>query len=405
MRNTLINLAIIFCCLQATSIFAEHQIELHPVYSKSNKHTGYTVKMLIGEPKKEFSLLLDIATAIIWIYPSKYTEILPKNKQAYTFLQSQTFKKENPLLLVETYGSRSVALCTEWDKISFNLLDGTHVDFTSFPFCKVKIIIWPKREDYQRIDGLFGIGIPYGVSGSSSSWNNRSYLVITIALPPMDSNKTAILTLGGRNNQLCDLNYETTETFRMKYEITELLRLISVNIGQQSRVSLPPSHHMASNHFENHYEFKYNSIKMGDMMSSIVSFAYLNTIEPFISVPDKFLRKIVTNLNATFDSSENKYKIECKGPVPYDTYQPFEISTDSNTYVVPPQHFIIKHNPDDILCELAFRKSEKIIYYLSKPGTLLESYEDNDPNVIVLGIPFFHQYCVTLKPHDHNIIF
>ncbi|CAG9534904.1 unnamed protein product [Cercopithifilaria johnstoni] len=394
MRDTLINLAIIFYCLQAAPIFVEHEVELHPVYGKSNQHTGYTAKVIIGESKEELALLLDIATTIIWIYPSKYTEILPENKQAYSFLQSETFKKENPLLLVEAYGSRSVALYTEWDKISLNLLDGTCLDFTDFPFCKVKIIIWPKREDYQRIDGLFGIGVPYGNSGDSSR-NNQSYLVITVALPPLDSNKTAILTLGGRNNQSCDLNYETVEP----------LRLINENTGQERQVAPSPSHLIASNQSGNHYEFKYNSIKMGDVMSSIVSFAYLSTIEPFISVPDDFLSKIITNLNATFDSSENKYMVQCKGSVAHNTYEPFEISTDSNTYVIPPQHFIIKHNPDDMLCELAFRKNERIFYYLYASENLIERYSDIDPNIIVLGIPFFHQYCIMLKPRGSNINF
>ncbi|CAG9534905.1 unnamed protein product [Cercopithifilaria johnstoni] len=437
MRDTLINLVFIFCCLQATSIFAEYHVELHPVYSQSNpvhgqsnQHIGYTVKVLIGEPKKEFSLLLDTVTSFLWIFSpvsmlsfSNGTKRLLMKKPAYTYSVLQMLNEANQIHLDQIYGSRSLSLIIFTDNISFNLLDGAYVDFTSFPFCTTTTLQWPEF-DYQKIDGVLGLstlhvfGSPFGVSSQSFSGqsaldnpirrairNYQLHPVITITLPPLDSKKKAMLTLGGRNNQSCDLNYETTEPLRLKYETTELLRLINKNIEQQTHVPRPPSYRVAFNQSGNRYEFKYNSIKMGDVMSSIVSFAYPNTIEPYIGVPDVFLRKIVENLNATFDSSENKYKVQCKGSVPYDTYQPFEISTDGNTYVVPPQHFIIKHNPNDTLCDLALRKSEKTIYTLYVSGIPVDLYKDNDPNIVVLGIPFFHQYCLTLKPRDYNINF
>ncbi|CAG9534908.1 unnamed protein product [Cercopithifilaria johnstoni] len=431
MRDTLINLAIIFYCLQAAPIFAEHQIELHPVYSKSNQHTGYAAKVMIGEPKKEFSLLLDTVTSFLWVFPPTFALLfsnglweMATRMPGYSSSQSQTVNRTNYIHLDQIYDSRKVTMTQFTDNISFNSLNGIHADFPSSPFCEARILQWREFDDYQKIDGMLGLstlhafGAPFGIPCYSFSCQSvvdnptrraiRNYElkpVITIALPPLDSDKTAMLTLGGRNNQLCDLNYETTELLRLKYEATELLRLVNENTEPQSRVPLPPSHHIASNQSGNRYEFKYNSIKMGDVMSSVVSFAHLSTIEPFISVPYEFLSKIVTNLNATFDSSENKYKVQCKGSVPYDIYQPFEISTDSNTYVVPPQHFIIKHNPNDTQCELTFRKSERTIYSLYVSGIPVEIFEDNDPNIVVLGIPFFHQYCVTLKPHDHNIIF
>ncbi|CAG9534906.1 unnamed protein product [Cercopithifilaria johnstoni] len=431
MRDALINWAIIFCCLQATSIFAEHQIELHPVYSKSNQHTGYAAKVMIGEPKKEFSLLLDTVTSFLWVFPPTFASFFSNGSwetatrmPGYSSSQSQTVNRTNYIHLDQIYDSRKVTMTQFTDNISFNTLNGTHVDFLSSPFCVTRTVQWRKFDDYQKIDGMLGLstlhvfGAPFGIPSYSFSCQSiadnpirraiRNYElqpVITIALPPLDSKKKAMLTFGGRNNQSCDLNYETTEPLRLKYETTELLRLINENIELHSRVPLPPLHHILSNRSGNHYEFEYNSIKMGDVMSSIVSFAYPNTIEPYIGVPDVFLRKIVENLNATFDSSENKYKVQCKGSVAYDTYQPFEISTDSNTYVVPPQHFIIKHNPDDILCELAFRRNERIIYALYASNNLVEQYKGNDRYAVMLGIPFFHQYCVTLKPRDYNINF
>ncbi|CAG9534046.1 unnamed protein product [Cercopithifilaria johnstoni] len=435
MRDTLINLAIIFCCLQATLIFAEHQVELHPVYSVSNQHAGYTAKVTIGEPKKEFCLLLDIGSSFLWVlHPSFYLSFpngtweFMRKMHAYAYYDSQTCGKTNQIFLDQTYGSRKVSLIQFTDNISFNSLNGTRVDFPSSPFCVTKILQWPKF-DYQKMDGVLGLstlhvfGSPFGVSTQSFSGlyildnpirrairNYQLHPVITIALPPLDSKKKAMLTFGGRNNQSCDLNYETTEPLRLKYEATELLRLnydsnrlirLICETAEPLRLSNFIYSFVKSKQSANHYEFKYNSIKMGNATSSIKSFAYPNTIEPYIGVPDEFLRKIVENLNATnVSKTEEKYMVRCKQP-----FEPFEISTRDNKYVVAPEHFIIKHNPDDILCELAFRKSERIIYDLHVAGKLVELYEGNDPNTVMLGIPFFHQYCITLNPRDYVINF
>ncbi|CAG9538617.1 unnamed protein product [Cercopithifilaria johnstoni] len=431
MRDTLIILAVILYCHQATLIFAEFQVELHPVYSGSNQHTGYSTNVMIGEPKKEFSLLLDTVTNFLWVLPSTFAlsfsngtwEFLTK-MSGYLNCQSKTLNRTNYTHLYQIYGSRGVTMTQFTDNISFNSFNGTHVDFPNSPFCVAKILRWHKFNDYKKIDGVLGLsmlhvfGSPLAICRQSFSSvsvmdspirravrNNQLNPVVTIALPPLDSKKKAMLTFGGHNNQSCDLNYETTEPLRLKYEATELLRLINENIGWQLHVPFLPSHRIASNQFENRYEFIYNFVKMGDVKSSIVSFAYPSTIEPYIYVPNEFLREIVENLNATFASSEDKYKVECKRSVPYNTYQPFEIFTDSNTYVIPPQHFIIKHNPNDTLCELAFRKSKRAIYSLYVSEILTELFKDDDPNIVVLGIPFFHQYCVTLKPRDYNINF
>ncbi|CAG9534045.1 unnamed protein product [Cercopithifilaria johnstoni] len=439
MKDTLINLAIIICCLHVTMIFAEFQVELHPVYSESNQHIGYTANVMIGEPKKEFSLLLDTVTNFLWVLPSTFILSYPngtwefmRKMHAYAYYDAQTCNETNEILLDQAYGSRKVSLIQFTDNISFNPLNGTRVDFPSSPICVAKILQWPKF-DYQKMDGVLGLstlhvfGSPFGVSTQSFSGlsildnqirrairNNQLDPVITIALPPLDSKKKAMLTFGGRNNQSCDLNYETTEPLRLKYEATELLRLnydsnrlirLICENAEPLRLSDFIYSFVKSKQSANHYEFKYNSIKMGNATSSIKSFAYPNTIEPYIGVPDEFLRKIVENLNATFDSSENKYKVQCEGSVVYNTYEPFEIFTDRNTYVVPPQNFIIKRNPDDTLCELAFKRSERTTYSSYLSGIPVELYEDNDPNTVVLGIPFFHQYCITLIPRDYVINF
>ncbi|CAG9531243.1 unnamed protein product [Cercopithifilaria johnstoni] len=388
MRDKLIISVVILCCLQATLIFAEHQVELHPIYNKLNQHTGYAAKVMIGEPKKEFSLLLDTVTAFLLVFPSFHPVAILGGMQTYSGLESRSFNITNIVSLTQIYGSRIFTVCEHGDNISFDLLHGTHVDFTGSPVHEAGIMIWPKLEDYQKIDGVLGLsalhvnGFPYGVFYISSSnifvmdnlikkaiRNNELDPVITIALPPLDSNKTAILTLGGRDTQTCNLNYETTEPFHLSHFL--LFRI-------------PPDQSA------NRYEFKYNSIKMGNAVSSIASFAYPNTIEPYIGVPYEFLQKIVRNLNATFDLTRMKYVVKCDRSIP-NTFEPFEISTDSNIYIVSPEHFIIKHNPNDTLCELAFGINESIIF--------------DDPNAVMLGLPFFHQYCVMLEPRDRRINF
>ncbi|CAG9535688.1 unnamed protein product [Cercopithifilaria johnstoni] len=325
--------------------------------------------------------------------------------KTYSDWESATSSMTDVIYLKQTYGSRTVELFDRRDDIMFNLTDASQLSFIRSPFGIVNNLKWSKWDDYQKTDGVLGLsglhvnGIPSGVFCQSFSnrsivsnpvkaaiWSDQMYPFVTIALPPLVSDNKAMLTFDGRNDESCDWNYETTEPLRLNYATIKPFRLYCESIISPSLRNLR-FFPRPSDQSGNRYEFEYNSIKMGDLAFSMKSFAYLNTIEPYIGLPNKFLRKIVKNLNATkVSKTEKKYMIRCEQP-----FEPFEISTNHNTYIVPPEHFIIKHNPDDTLCELAFTVSERTARA--------------DENAVLLGIPFFHQYCVTLKPRDKHINF
>lgn len=94
-----------------------------------------------------------------------------------------------------------------------------------------------------------------------------------------------MLILGGRNNELCNLRFETVEPL-----------LISRKCFAQYLFPYLPITHSG-----NRYEFGYRSIKMGNVTFSSASsemFAYLHTAKPYIGVPGEFLKAIAQNLNA-----------------------------------------------------------------------------------------------------------
>uniref|UniRef100_A0A1I7VW89 Peptidase A1 domain-containing protein n=1 Tax=Loa loa TaxID=7209 RepID=A0A1I7VW89_LOALO len=276
-------LTIILCILLTTPIFAMYRIELHPVYSKSNHHAGYAAKVIIGDPEKEFRVILDTVTPLIWVAGASCSYI--------------------------------------------NSLDGGRVNFSNSLFGTPSYLNWPEWENYQEIDGVFGLsalhvnslikGLTYAPLFLKMDINplkkaireNELAPVISIILPALDSNKTAMLTLGGRDDKLCDLDNERNE-------------------------SLTAS--------RNRYNFKFLSIKMNNTKFSdktVTMFAYPNVINPYISVPNEFMGKIVKDLKAQMDPTTNKYLVNCQG-----SFEPFEMFTPENKYIVSPKHFIIKHN-------------------------------------------------------------
>uniref|UniRef100_A0A1I7VW79 Peptidase A1 domain-containing protein n=1 Tax=Loa loa TaxID=7209 RepID=A0A1I7VW79_LOALO len=277
-------LTIILCILLTTPIFAMYRIELHPVYSKSNHHAGYAAKVIIGDPEKEFRVILDTVTPLIWVAGASCS-IWPSNchnKQLYPSSCSR-FKGT----LSHNYNpKRSACLNAYEDNILINSLDGGRVNFSNSLFGTPSYLNWPEWENYQEIDGVFGLsalhvnslikGLTYAPLFLKMDINplkkaireNELAPVISIILPALDSNKTAMLTLGGRDDKLCDLDNERNE-------------------------SLTAS--------RNRYNFKFLSIKMNNTKFSdktVTMFAYPNVINPYISVPNEFMGKIVKDLKA-----------------------------------------------------------------------------------------------------------
>uniref|UniRef100_A0A2K6VT25 Peptidase A1 domain-containing protein n=1 Tax=Onchocerca volvulus TaxID=6282 RepID=A0A2K6VT25_ONCVO len=378
MRDTLIKLTVILCTLLARPTFAGQQVELYPVHNKADHHTGYAVKVMIGNPEKEFSVLLDTVTAFLWVVGPDSKHPFCHGKTTYSKVNSNTCTTLISSPQTQLHGCQSVTI---------DSLDEERLNFTNSPFGTLLMLQWPELEDYQQIDGVFGLSALHikdtvnGVLGFPSPYLKKTYdtphlptietdkiadnpikkairekqlePIITIALPSLDSYKTAVLMLGGRDDKLCDLENEKNEWL--------------VDFG-------------------NRYDFEYLSINMGNATSLnkfLKTYAYPDTTKPYIGVPDQFMQQIVRNLNATKNETTKKYMVDCQG-----SFEPFVMYTHTNIYTLEPEHFIIKHNQEDTQCELAFRSHGNIF-----------------DQTVVLGIPFFHQFCVTLEPRDGRINF
>ncbi|KAM3722622.1 Aspartic protease [Dirofilaria immitis] len=372
-------LIVILCTSLIALTFAEYHVNLQPVYNENEDHTGYALKLTIGSPEKEFTVLLDTVSKYLWVVGIFSKNQLCGAKTAYSNLDSYTCTTVSPTLRIENRGPKSVTMLMWNDHISISSSNNGRLNFTNSSFGTLSILNWPEIKDYQQIDGVFGLSIIY-INGiverlfslpSSSNISNyrRIYSIgdnplreaiqnkqfdpiITIALPSLDLDKTAVLTLGGRNDKLCDLKYEKNESL--------------VNS-------------------KNRYNFEYLSIKMGNATyrnDLWKIFAYPHTVKSYIRVPHKFMEQIVRNLKAEIDRETEKYMVDCN-----ESFEPFVLQTRENNYTIESKHFIIKHDNNN-RCELAFRRNKNIL-----------------DKSVALGIPFFHKFCVTLEPRDKRINF
>ncbi|VDN00009.1 unnamed protein product, partial [Onchocerca ochengi] len=157
MRDTLIKLTVILCTLLARPTFAGHQVELHPVYNKADHHTGYAVKVMIGNPEKEFSVLLDTVTAFLWVVGPDSKHPFCHGKTTYSKVNSSTCTTLISSPQTQLHGCQSVTVCMWNDNISIDSLDEERLNFTNSPFGTLLMLQWPELEDYQQIDGVFGL--------------------------------------------------------------------------------------------------------------------------------------------------------------------------------------------------------------------------------------------------------
>ncbi|KAM3722756.1 Aspartic protease [Dirofilaria immitis] len=337
-------LIVILCTSLIALTFAEYHVNLQPIYSAYNDHTGYALKLMIGSPEKEFTVLLDTVTTFLCVAGSSPLHKLCNAKTAYSNLDSCTCTTVFPTLRIENRGTKLVTILMWNDNISINSSNNGRLNFINSPFGSLNLLNWLEIKDYQQIDGVFGLsalhvdGIVNGLFGFPSLYytdtisnyqkssniadnplreaiqNKQFDPIITIALPSLDLDKTAVLTLGGRNDRLCDLKYEKNESL--------------VNST-------------------NRYNFEYLFIKMGNI-----------------------------------DRITGKYMVDCN-----ESFEPFVLQTRENNYTIESKHFIIKHDNNN-RCELAFRRNKNIL-----------------DKSVALGIPFFHKFCVTLEPGDKRINF
>uniref|UniRef100_A0A1I8ERB1 Peptidase A1 domain-containing protein n=2 Tax=Wuchereria bancrofti TaxID=6293 RepID=A0A1I8ERB1_WUCBA len=338
-------LTVIFCTLLVTQLFAEYQIDLYPVHDKLKHRTGYALNVIIGKPGKEFRVLLDTLTSLLWVPGTNRIHPFCYNKQFYSKFDSTSCSTVFADSLAQCYGIRAVNLWSWNDDILIHASDGKSINLLNSPFGTLCFLNWPEWENYQEIDGIFGLSalhtdrLSEGVFGFFPILNKD------------DSDKTATLTLGGRNNKSCDLSNEKHE----------------------------PLYFLG-----NRYNFQFLAAKMGnrEFFKLGVTLMYPNIMDPYITVPIEFMKQITYDLGAQIDVRTAKYLVDCK-----QSFKPFEIFTVENKYIVEPKHFIIKHNPDDTKCELAFKS--------------FDGFEQE----IMLGLPFLHQYCMTLEPREIRVNF
>ncbi|VDM92508.1 unnamed protein product [Litomosoides sigmodontis] len=294
---------------------------------------------MIGEPEKQFTVLLDTVTTLFWVASPNQLQPFCVNKQTYSCRESSTCTTTRLGFLRQCYGRRIVIVSEYRDNISVVSLSGIRVNFANSSFGALGFLNWPEQEDYQQIDGVFGLSKLHFPDESfkeplrSSALSERApdnpvkstlrkYQLppfITIALPPLEYGEPAVLTLGGHNNRLCNLHREVTEPLRYNF-----------------------LHAVANDQSRNRYEFEYKSIKMGNVSfstQSMPAFAYPHAIKPYIGVPNEFLNAVVQNHNAKLDPTTQKYMVDCR-----EAFEPFEIHTENSAYVVESRHFIIRHD-------------------------------------------------------------
>ncbi|KAL3997340.1 Eukaryotic aspartyl protease family protein [Acanthocheilonema viteae] len=236
MRDTFVNLAVILCSLLTTSIFAKYNIELKPVFSESRQHTGYSAKMISHDERKKFNLLLDTSTAFTWVPQCpRYDLRLPNNPSyVHEFCANKQHHERycsEIRTVSQNYGSTSVSACIILDQISFPCMKKRSSLALYGPLGLLKALEWNEWKDYQGIDGVLGLAALHiddrGIRGVSALYDDQPNVhyslvadavfnanfkwPIAIALPPLNSRKKAVLTLGGVNDELCNMSQTTIE--------------------------------------------------------------------------------------------------------------------------------------------------------------------------------------------------
>ncbi|VDN08591.1 unnamed protein product [Thelazia callipaeda] len=242
-----------------------------------------------------------------------------------------------------------------------NQMNDEELKVKNAAFGTPSVLKWDDAVMYYRIDGVLGLS---SLNISDTRRDNPIHKVlrsssidpiITIALPPRNSSVAATLTLGASNNYICA---------KSDKQVTEKL------VSSRDR-----------------YDFAYSSISMGNKTFSLQwrsAFAYVDTIRPYIGVPDLFMQELILKYDAKKkrNTGADVYWVDCN-----QAFEPFYLRTANNTYVVEPSNFVIKHDKADANCELGFR---------SHSGPL---------GPVALGIPFLNQYCAILEPTKRSISF
>ncbi|VDN04864.1 unnamed protein product [Thelazia callipaeda] len=230
-----------------------HRIPLYPVYSETNQHLGYALKVIIGIPEEEYTLMHSFCLG----------------KKSYGLTGKKSLKIHHL--------SRHGIVAEAWkDTVSFEGLNGS-LTFENFEFAVAVKVLWPDIDDYTNVDGLFGLFRSFTVANPmfTTMMQNNILPSLGIAAPPMEWNKDAVLTLGGFDQTLCDTN-------------NPLL------LARHSRI----------------LAFPYSAILFGKTAYQPqfeLCSAFICANSPYISVASAFMDSIVRKYNLQYNGQTRKY--------------------------------------------------------------------------------------------------
>ncbi|VDN08536.1 unnamed protein product [Thelazia callipaeda] len=326
---------------------SQHRIPLYPVYSETNQHFGYALKMIIGIPEEEYTLLLSTLSPIMQIFGPNCLHPFCVGKKSYGL----TGKK-----LLKTYQlSRNEILAEGWkDTVSFEKSNGS-LSFKDFEFAVAVAVHSTNVEDRINVDGIFGLFRSFEENPIFTAMMQNNILPsIGIAAPPMEWNKEAVLTLGGFDQTLCDTNNSTV-------------------LMRHSRI----------------LAFPYFAIFFGKTAyapSFVLRTVFVIANSPYITVASAFMESIARNYDLQYNSQLNKYL------------------TKSNN--IPHSLDIYLHGNGDSRMDILSINSKYFIkkYNVTHNELLIRPHFGPQSTIIQLGLPFLHSYCV-LQSHNDSLFF
>ncbi|VDN31654.1 unnamed protein product [Gongylonema pulchrum] len=271
----------------------------------------------IGDPFKEFFVLLETVTSRFWVVGIDCFDWLPfchgKTKYLVTESKGARFELVPCNLNFDYKKAITFNPFRYTDQISVPEMNGAAAwKFENATFRTVSIVPYPILEEYQKISGVIGLA-RLNIQNEFTKNNpmrkaiHAGTPVITIALPKLDTRREAVLTVGGHDNKSCILGSALSE---------------SVILNER-------------------YDFTYLSIQMGSLkfQSRAAAVAYPHISNSNIGVPKEFMQKILRKTGAKFDATTNKYLVNCNA-----NFDSLLLNTDSNGFAVEPEYFVRKHS-------------------------------------------------------------
>ncbi|VDN08110.1 unnamed protein product [Thelazia callipaeda] len=258
----------------------EYRIKLDAIYNAFQQNVGFSARIWIGNSNKALNVLLDTTTPLLWVAGSECRQFFEiqscTSKRGYLSSESTRYRANSPSKTF-TFSSEEQYLIASQvsNNITIELTSREKLKFVNSVFNIPEYIIWSRwTTDYEKLDGVLGL-VFTNISSNFTDNPIKQVIqkteiepIITLALPPKESNVIPVLTLGAIDHSLCDSRIRTSE--------------------------------MVSS-LENRYNFNYSSISVGNATFSFTKWkkiAYIHASSLFITVPKELMQEIVKNLDA-----------------------------------------------------------------------------------------------------------